>query len=131
MGQMEEIIGRRPFNMVGLPGTHDSGTYVYNEELGAAPDSELTTKIDDILGSVDALSGLSDFVLGHVFARLCQTQTLNFTRQLEEGIRYFDVRIARHEETNTFHTCHGVYCAEVSDILNQVKGFLDNNSKVS
>jgi len=126
MGQLGDHIGGTPFNRVALPGTHDSGTYAFNDELGAAPDSALTMKIDDIIGRVDALA---DMVLGQIFKKLCQCQTLSFGKQLEEGIRYFDMRIARHADSNTFHTCHGVFCVELSDILNQFKEFLSSNPK--
>ena len=128
MAQLEENLADTPFSRVALPGTHDSGTYAFNDELGAAPDSDLTMKIDDIIGGVDALA---DIVLKHIFKRLCQCQTLSFERQLEEGIRYFDMRIASHADSNTFHTCHGVYCVEMSDILNQFQHFLSKNSKVT
>ena len=127
MGQLEESLADVPFNRVALPGTHDSGTYVFNEELGASPDNSLTSTIDSIIGGIDMLA---DAVLKNIFSRLCQCQTLSFTRQLEEGIRYFDMRIAPHAESGTFHTVHGVYCVEMSDILNQFKEFLDNNPKV-
>ena len=105
MAGMGDEIGDVPLNEVALPGTHDSGTYVFDEGRGAAPDSALTTKIDDIIGGIDALA---DVVMRKIFQKLCRCQNLDFGGQLREGIRYFDLRIAPHEETNTFHTCHGV-----------------------
>ena len=39
------------------------------------------------------------------------------------------MRIASHEETDTYHTCHGVYCVEMSDALAQFKTFLDEHEK--
>jgi hypothetical protein len=127
MGQLADSIADTPFNRVALPGTHDSGTYAFNDELGASPDNALTSTIDSIIGGFDMLA---DVVLKNIFTRLCQCQTLSFARQLQEGIRYFDMRIASHAETGTFHTCHGVYCVEMSDILKQFKKFLNNNPKV-
>ena len=128
MTQLAKHIANIPINQIGIPGSHDSGTYHFNDTLGAAPDSDLTTKINDIIGGVDALS---DFILRQIYIRLCQCQTLNFKKQLEKGIRYFDMRIARHDESGTFHTCHGVYCVEMMDIIRQFQEFLDENSKVS
>lgn len=127
MAQLEESIADVPLNRVALPGTHDSGTYNFNGELGASPDNSLTSTIDSIIGGIDCVTNV---VLKNIFTRLCQCQTLSFLRQLQEGIRYFDMRIAPHAETGTFHTVHGVYCVEMSDILNQFKNFLKNNPKV-
>jgi hypothetical protein len=127
MAQLEESIADVPLNRVALPGTHDSGTYNFNGELGASPDNSLTSTIDSIIGGIDCVANV---VLKNIFTRLCQCQTLSFLRQLQEGIRYFDMRIAPHAETGTFHTVHGVYCVEMSDILNQFKNFLKNNPKV-
>lgn len=126
MGQLEEEIADVPFNKVAIPGTHDSGTFLFNKDLGAAPDSDLTGTIQNIIGGVDALA---DVVLGQIYERLCKCQTLTFEEQLQKGIRYFDMRIAHHEETETYHTCHGVYCIEMSDALNQFETFLNEHEK--
>jgi hypothetical protein len=127
MEQLEGSIAEVPLNCVALPGTHDSGTYNFNEELGASPDNSLTSTIDSIIGGIDCVANV---VLKNIFTRLCQCQTLTFLRQLQEGIRYFDMRVAPHAESGTFHTVHGVYCVEMSDILDQFKRFLNNNKKV-
>lgn len=128
MAQMEQHIRDVPFNRVALPGTHDSGTYKFNAELGASPDNDLTSTIDSIIGGVGCIA---DRVLGAIFERLCKCQTMDFEGQLGRGIRYFDMRIAFHEETRTFHTCHGVYCVEMGEALGQFKAFLDEHEKVS
>ena len=128
MGQLEDSIADVPLNRVAFPGTHDSGTYAFNEELGASPDNALTSTIDGIIGGIDMIA---NSMLHNIWKRLCQCQTLDFTKQLEGGVRYFDMRIAPHKETGTFHTCHGVFCVEMSEILNQFKEFLDNNPKVN
>jgi len=73
MGQLEEEIADVSFNRVALPGTHDSGTFMYNKDLGAAPDSDLTGIIQNIIGGVDTLA---DVVLGQIYERLCKCQTL-------------------------------------------------------
>lgn len=121
-------LGKKPLCRVGLPGTHDSGTYRFDKDKGASPDSGLTT-IEDILDRGHLLGKLNDWILTQVFERLCQCQELTARQQLEEGIRYMDLRLAYHAESQTFMTCHGVFCVDIKEILYEVASFLDENSK--
>jgi len=131
MNVLQDDIQDVPLCQVGLPGTHDSATYAFNKELGASPDSDLTTTIQDKLDKGKLLGKLTDFVLDTVFERMCKCQKMNIQQQLEHGIRYLDLRVAYHAETNAFWTCHGVYCVEVADVLKQVNEFLKKHPKVS
>ena len=51
-------------------GTHDSGTYTFDQAMGASPDSDLTKTIEKFCPGL--LGGLADSILGTVFRRLCQ-----------------------------------------------------------
>jgi len=126
MSQMEDSISSAPLCRVKLPGTHDSGTYRFDKDMGASPDSDLTTSVQKVVGVVDALS---DFVLGNIFARLCQCQNASVAEQLAAGIRYLDLRVAYHADSGTFWTCHGVYCVNVKEVLKEIDDFLSANSK--
>jgi hypothetical protein len=129
MAELADSIKDMPLTQVGIPGTHDSGTYCFDKEKGASPDSDLTKTIQDKLpGRV--LGAVSDIILDQVFGRLCQCQDKNFTEQLNSGIRYLDLRIAYHEESGEFFTCHGVYCANMTEVMKQIKDFLNANKKV-
>lgn len=110
-------------------GTHDSGTYCFDKEKGASPDSDLTTTIQDKMPG-RLLRAVSDVILSQVFGRLCQCQDKNFEEQLNSGVRYLDLRVAFHEESGGFFTCHGVYCADMTDVMKQIKDFMDANPKV-
>ena len=121
-------LGEKPLSKVGLPGTHDSGTYRFEKDKGASPDSGLT-KIEDILDRGSVLGGLNDMILNTIFERLCRCQTLTIRQQLDKGIRYIDLRVGFHPESGTFLTCHGVFCVDVQEILDEIKDFLDENSK--
>ena len=72
---------------------------------------------------------VNDWILNQIFERLCQCQALTIRQQLDQGIRYLDLRLAYHAESKTFMTCHGVYCVDVKEILQEVADFLDENSK--
>jgi hypothetical protein len=128
MSELEEHIVDKPLVRVGIPGTHDSGTHQFDEEMGAAPDSDLTSTIQDKLG--DGLLGtVTDIILGNIFSRLCQCQDKSIQEQLEAGIRYLDLRVAYHEESGKYYTCHGVYCVNVKDLINDLNEFLTANPK--
>lgn len=128
MEELEENIFDTALCEVGLPGTHDSGTHTYAVEYGASPDSDLTSTISDIFDK--GLGYAKDFIIRSIFERLCKCQEKSIKEQLEMGIRYLDLRVAYHEESGTYSTCHGVYCENMDVIKNQINDFLNENQKV-
>lgn len=133
MEVLGKVIADKPLCQVALPGTHDSATYEFNQELGASPDSDLTSGIQDKLEIGRGLfrkltEKLNDVVLGVVFERLCKCQELTIQEQLNEGIRYFDLRLASHGE-DQFYTVHGVYCVNIETVLDEISSFLGNHPK--
>jgi len=132
MGEFATYIVDKPLCEVSLPGTHDSGTYKYNAQMGASPDSDLTLGIQKALGGKGGglLGNVSDFVLQQVFERLCQCQDRSVAQQLEDGVRYLDIRVACHAESQTYWTCHGVYCVDMLEIAQQIDDFLSKHPKV-
>ena len=122
-------LGSKRFCDVGIPGTHDSGTYKFDKDKGASPESGLTTKLEDILDHGRLLGKLNDFILKNIFERLCQCQDLSIKEQLQLGVRYFDLRVAHHAESDSYMTCHGVYCVDMKEILTELNDFLTTNSK--
>lgn len=136
MGDLAESIKDKPLCQVGLPGTHDSGTFMFDQELGASPDSDLTMTIQDkldgaggrgLLGSIGSV--INDTILGTVFTSLCKTQDKSIKEQLEGGIRYLDLRVVRHEENGNFYTCHGVFCVDMKTVIDDINEFLNENEK--
>eukprot|EP00429_Kryptoperidinium_foliaceum_P025007 CAMPEP_0176147498 /NCGR_PEP_ID=MMETSP0120_2-20121206/75192_1 /TAXON_ID=160619 /ORGANISM="Kryptoperidinium foliaceum, Strain CCMP 1326" /LENGTH=447 /DNA_ID=CAMNT_0017484117 /DNA_START=65 /DNA_END=1408 /DNA_ORIENTATION=- len=110
-------LGKQPLCRVGLPGTHDSCTYKFDADKGNSPDSA------EILGV------LPDMILSQIFERLCQCQSLSTKEQLERGIRYLDLRVGYHPESDSFATCHGVFCVDVKEVLQELAEFLEANPK--
>ena len=131
MAELHDSIRDKPLCEVSLPGTHDSGTYRFEKEMGASPDSDLTKTIEDKLDKGGLMGKLTDFILDNIFHRLCKCQSKTLKEQMECGIRYLDLRIAYHEESGTFWTCHGVYCVNMKDVMAQINSFLTQNPKVS
>jgi len=130
MASMAQDIQNTRICNLGIPGTHDSITYEFSEDKGASPDSDLTSTIQDKLDHGRFLGKLNDMILRNVFKRLCQCQDKTTKEQLEAGIRYLDLRVAYHEESGEFWTCHGVFCVNMVDVLKEIKEFLSSNPKV-
>lgn len=89
-------------NMI-IPGAHDAGMYTTHNCTGASSDST-------------------------------QTQNKTFAAMLQTGIRYFDIRPSR-SLSSTFYCRHstaglGCYGAAISDILTDVKNFLNDHQEV-
>lgn len=129
MGQLGKHIANVPICQVGMPGTHDSGTYKFDKDMGASPDNDLTSTIQGTLGQGSLFGAITDVILQQIFTRLCQCQEKSFMEQLQAGIRYLDIRVVRHEESGTFWTCHGVYCVNMVEVMKEISDFLDANPK--
>lgn len=121
-------LGAKSLCHVGLPGTHDSGTYKFDKDKGASSDSGLT-KVSDILDHGRVLGKLNDMILDRIFERLCRCQDKSIQEQLEFGIRYVDLRVAYHADSESFMTCHGVYCVNMMEILTEINDFLSAHPK--
>jgi hypothetical protein len=93
--------------------------------MGASPDSDLTKTIERFC----PIGGIADAVLDKIFRRLCQCQTKTMLEQLQAGVRYLDLRIARHAGSGRYYTCHGVYCADMSAAMKEIGTFLTNHPK--
>lgn len=99
---MRDVVKRRPdvrlCDLV-MPGSHDAGMYeTHDYPLGG----------------------------GGSWAK---TQSYNFVNQLIAGSRYFDIRTCQHQgAVVTYHgdTGYGAYGASLSDILRDVKSFLQS-----
>jgi hypothetical protein len=130
MSELAKDIEDTPLCFVGLPGTHDSGTYTFDKDKGASPDSDLTTTIQEKLDKGRLLGKLTDFILKTVFERLCRCQDKTIKQQLEAGVRYLDLRVARHKESGSYWTCHGVFCADMKVVMKDINDFLNENPKV-
>lgn len=99
-----------------LPGTHDSGTYKINQKSSYSPDEPYGSEFLDFIKHFD---------LAHlIFVKWSKTQPNSIKQQLDNGIRYFDLRVCGHNNTN--YICHGKYSDQLSNVIDQIKRFIDN-----
>lgn len=114
MRDLPEQIRNIPFIYLAIPGSHDSMTYSITRSSGLAPDAE------------PILKRLYPLFQGTIL-RWTITQSIDALQQLLIGIRYFDLRLATKNGTDNFFFTHGVYAAEISQPLNQIKNFINEH----
>lgn len=96
-----------------IPGSHDSATFDLDTEGGRA-------------GDFSADIGIPDDKMEKWF----KTQHMDFTEQLNNGIRYFDLRIIKRSDTGSIHFVHGLHSRKtVAEYLKDFRKFLDEHQK--
>ena len=112
-------LGPMALNKTAIPGAHDAGTY--------AIDTSFTSwTIQDLAGDVkddERDAKWHGMNLG-VTAGWAKTQTRTMSQMLDDGIRYFDIRVCIDAKGN-FKTCHSLYSAPLSEMLSAVKTFTE------
>lgn len=114
-----------------LPGTHDTGTFTFDDQgdpHDLSPDSFYPGSTE-----YNAAYAIRDLIVPY-----SQTQDLDIKQQLEAGVRYFDLRVGPYmwyedgevkiEETN-LRTMHGVYGEDMDTIIEDLKHFVIQNPK--
>eukprot|EP00796_Vickermania_ingenoplastis_P010656 gene10656-7403_t len=99
-------------------GSHNSGTYGIEESASIAPDAP------------SIFSGVCSCFTRRLLRKLtvswatCQRKTI--LEQLENGIRYLDLRVIPNNENQKLVTTHGVYAAPLDDIIQDILRFFTN-----
>ncbi|MEI5906978.1 phosphatidylinositol-specific phospholipase C domain-containing protein [Bacillus spongiae] len=125
--------GKQTLREVILPGTHDSGTATMDDANDPRDPGPDFWDLKNLVQNAAAQAGKS------IVADWSQTQGLTIEEQLNEGIRYLDLRVAPNvwqpvfdsyqiQETN-LRTLHGLYGEGVNEIIADTKTFLDENEK--
>ena len=118
------ILGRKQLNEIALPGAHDAGTFSIN----------FAKSTNVRLGSGEGISTPDNkplkqlLSIGSTFSNWAKTQERNTLEMLNDGIRYFDIRVCV-DSKGVLMTCHGLYGASIDSILNDVKTFTDKNPR--
>lgn len=121
MNELPEHLHCISLTKIAIPGSHDSFTYDIN-------------KSNDIC-KVNIPEFLRKFVncrfVRYFIYNWSITQTLNVIDQLENGIRYFDIRVASKVERDkrlAFYV-HGMYSRNILQYLEEMKEFLESHRK--
>ncbi|KRT82433.1 hypothetical protein AMK59_4592, partial [Oryctes borbonicus] len=108
-----------PLIHLAIPGSHDSFTSTIKSTSKISPDA------GSLLENLKWLGPL----LGYVVKRWVRTQEYDVAKQLQAGIRYFDLRISTKEGTEQLFFVHGQYSVDVVSVLNDIENFLDSHSQ--
>ncbi|KAM4708616.1 PI-PLC X domain-containing protein 3 [Discoglossus pictus] len=122
MASLPERIHSVPLTSLAIPGSHDSFSFYIDEASPVGPEQP---------DSVQNFVSVFGTVAKKLMRKWLATQTMNFTSQLEAGIRYFDLRISTkpRDPDNELYFAHGLFSAKVNQGLEEINAFLSNHSK--
>jgi len=107
MGKLPHWMKEKKLSDLIIPGSHDSGAWYLDVNGPLAPDQPSTYQF-----------------LKKTVHKWSVTQDLDFVKQLQSGVRYFDIRIAPHPSEGSLHIVHGLYGKEISEQLRKINDFL-------
>lgn len=116
------LLGKKPLNEIALPGAHDAGTFA----IETSKKSGINLDNDDGFSSPDNKKIKRFLSFTPNFSGWAKTQERTTLEMLNDGIRYFDLRVCVDKQ-GILMTCHGLYGASLESILNDVKTFTDKN----
>ncbi|CAH2296426.1 PI-PLC X domain-containing 3 [Pelobates cultripes] len=122
MATLPEHIHRVPLTCLAIPGSHDSFSFYIDEASPVGPEQpETVQNFVSVFGTVAK----------KLMRKWLATQTMNFTSQMEAGIRYFDLRISTkpRDPDNELYFAHGLFSAKVNEGLKEMNAFLSSHSK--
>jgi hypothetical protein len=123
MSENAVILGKKQLNEIALPGTHNAGSFAVNSTKGKG--GIFGPKVET---SPDTKPLKQILARGSVFTDWAKTQERTTLEMLNDGVRYFDIRVCVNDK-GTLMTCHGVYGTSVESMLDDVKTFADKNPK--
>jgi hypothetical protein len=136
------LMQAKTLSQLKIPGTHDSAAYGLELVLSTVmydfaflkdvyPDSAPT---DHDFKSKKYYIGQTAYTwLMEQISYIGQSHDSSKTiqKQLEDGVRFFDLRIYYDERVGDYYFHHGLRCPSLSAILDQIKGFLSADSKAT
>lgn len=121
-------IERATLKALTLPGTHDSMAFRFQNVI--APTGAGEKIVEGACEGLWDLSILSAKKAANVSRKKGRdfglTQGVSILQQLRMGIRYFDIRVVY--SVDGFYTHHGLLADPISDILSDIRFFLDNEA---
>ena len=120
MSHLSESNKGKKINELLLPGTHDSGAYQLN--LRYRINTSFSYTIFNLLGRICPCVRkiLSSWVL---------TQDRTIYQQLEDGIRFLDLRITYRHSDQRFYVSHTYSCIPLEEALKDIKSFMNKHAE--
>lgn len=116
MTELPPCVRLLPLTHLTIPGSHDSGAY----------DLKLWGKIRwDSFAQIKRWLKFIPLLTKPVIKRWSQTQKVDIRTQLQNGIRYFDMRVATKSEKGDFYFVHGLYGPKILKMCQEINCFLE------
>uniref|UniRef100_A0A3B4ZIC7 Phosphatidylinositol specific phospholipase C X domain containing 3 n=1 Tax=Stegastes partitus TaxID=144197 RepID=A0A3B4ZIC7_9TELE len=122
MASLPQSMHTIPLTNLAIPGSHDSFSFYIDEASPVGPEQpETVQNFVSVFGTVAK----------KLMRKWLATQTMNFTSQLEAGIRFFDLRISTkpRDPDNELFFAHGLFSATVREGLEQISSFLSAHAR--
>ncbi|XP_071399162.1 PI-PLC X domain-containing protein 3, partial [Centroberyx affinis] len=122
MASLPQSMHNIPLTNLAIPGSHDSFSFYIDEASPVGPEQpETVQNFVSVFGTVAK----------KLMRKWLATQTMNFTSQLEAGIRFFDLRISTkpRDPDNELYFAHGLFSATVREGLEQISSFLTAHAR--
>ncbi|PSN32955.1 hypothetical protein C0J52_27537, partial [Blattella germanica] len=119
MTNLPEKLRNISITHLAIPGSHDSATYSIKRFSAVSPDAP---------PFVRHLSKVFGLLVKCIVYKWSITQHSSIEDQLQQGIRYLDLRLATKSENRNAFIVHGMYGANVEEIFEAVNKFLANHN---
>jgi hypothetical protein len=122
MRNMRAVLNPKRLNELVLPGTHDSGSFAVRDDSGFSGDQPW------LAGYIGRAGG---YLARAAVLPWARTQEMSILRQLKDGIRYFDFRVALgmdQEERTELYLAHFMNGQKVSEAILELLNFLETKN---
>ncbi|KAJ8285373.1 hypothetical protein GJAV_G00026080 [Gymnothorax javanicus] len=122
MASLPQNIHSIPLTNLAIPGSHDSFSFYIDEASPVGPEQpETVQNFVSVFGTVAK----------KLMRKWLATQTMNFSSQLDAGIRFFDLRISTkpRDPDHELYFAHGLFSAKVREGLEQINTFLASHAR--
>lgn len=107
-----------------IPGTHDSASYAFHEQGAISQTQIQNAGVGKFTRKAPAaIAKLSDITYGDA-KRYAEAQGVSIYDQLQQGIRYFDMRLDKDDDTGAIAFHHGgISVAGFHEVMNDISRF--------
>ncbi|XP_078596087.1 PI-PLC X domain-containing protein 3-like isoform X1 [Branchiostoma floridae x Branchiostoma japonicum] len=120
MADLPPNLHTAPLKDLAIPGTHDSFSFFLDKTSDISPGEPPEIKAAVmIMGQAG-----KDLVY-----RWSVTQDICFMEQLNDGVRYFDFRVAGRKSDSSLYFVHGLYGSKVESALLEIAQYLNTHPK--
>ncbi|XP_078658336.1 PI-PLC X domain-containing protein 3-like [Branchiostoma floridae x Branchiostoma belcheri] len=128
MGDLPPRLYNAPLKNLAIPGTHDSASVYLDSTSDISPGENET--IRGVINTLGQWFGSKVEQHGKdVVYNWAVTQGSDFIEQLENGVRYFDLRVATGKSDSSLYFVHGLYGSKVESGLLEIAEWLHSHPK--